>query len=485
MTRTALRTLRTWLPGDPPNLDPQTGVDEWSYRLHIAWLEGLIRPRADGRPEPALARRWQVGKDQTEVTVYLRPEATWSDGRPVTADDVRYGIERALDPDLRLRAAWQMYVLEGGRQRHQRESAVPLGVTVLAPDTVQLTLAEPVPYLTELWALPPFAPLRRDASPGPSLADVTSVPVTGPFRLVEYEPGRFVRFVRNERYWDGGVTPPAELTVHLGGDPVARFHSGEIDLAPIGEVEAAELDPSVVVRSSECAVLYLLLNARDSTTGDPRIRAAIGSALDPAKISRNAARACPPLRRLVPDTPGAADYLASSPSVGLARTATTGPLAGVSLSLLCGDLPQNVAEANAVAEQLTRAGARVQLAPTDYTSRFQSIRGADYQLALVAWKADFDDPLGFLREHVSDGAAGNQSKWSDAVYDRLVATARVTPERERRWAALAEAEQRLLASCHVIPLLQRTRPWLVRPGLCDIVHRPAGPSPDLRWVRET
>ncbi|MDV6011969.1 peptide ABC transporter substrate-binding protein [Haloechinothrix sp. LS1_15] len=476
------RRIQAWLPGEPPNFDPQAGVDEWSYRIHIGWLEGLTRTDRTGRTVPALAADWEADGSHTELVVRLRTEATWSDGRPITAEDVRFGVLRALHPDHGLRAAWQMYVLEGAEEYHKGRAGPPVGVSVESSDTVRFVFDEPVPYVPQLWTLPPFAPLRADVMDGVSAPPVTEMPSSGPFDLVEYREGDLVRLVRNDRYWDRELTPPDEVVVRLGGDPVERFLAGEVDLADTSERRVAEIDPDCVTRTPECSIVYMLVNAGDPQLADGRVRAAIAAAVEPEEVASRAAPACVPLTRLVPRSDGTSGYLAATRQVTVPRDADTAPLAGLSLSLLCGDNTDNRAEAEVVAGQLAASGADVRVVPRGYAERYTSIRQGDYQIAIVAWKADFDSPLAFLREHVSDRAAGNQSKWSDGTYNRLVAEARATGDPGRRDSLLARAEHRLLASHHVIPLLQRVRTWLRRPGLEGVVFRQAGVAPELRWA---
>jgi oligopeptide transport system substrate-binding protein len=137
-----------------------------------------------------------------------------------------------------------------------------------------------------------------------------------------------------------------------------------------------------------------------------------------------------------------------------------------------------------VADQLRDGlGVAVEVEPNGFTERFVRIRDADYQLAIVAWKADYDDALGLLLEHTSDGAAGNQSKWSDERYNAIMARARVEPDTGERRKLLVEAEALLLGHAAVQPLLYRGRYWAVRRGVHGLVHVPVGPSPELRWAR--
>lgn len=479
--RTGVHTVRTWLPADPPNWDPHTGVDDWSMRLHAAVFEGLTRPGPGGELQAALASSWQVDDSGKVVTISLRPGARWSDGREVRADDVVYAIERGTDPALKLRAAWQMYVIAGSRRRHQGDPTAILDVTAVDQHTVRMALDHQVPYLPQLWALPPFAPLRRDAPPSTDPAEATAVPSSGPYRYRTLEPGRVIELEPNLRYWDGQL-PSAPVRYLIGGDPVELFLAGEVDLAPLEIRDLEQVDPADVVRVPEATVSYLVMNTRDGQLAEHGVRSALVAGLDPEALVAAQGSGAVPLRRLVPDSPGTADYLANSADVSVRRRERAS-LEGLRLSLVCTDLPDRVTEARLVADHLHRyAGVIVQIDPRPYREHYTAIRTGGYQLSLASWRADFDDPMAFLAEHVSDGVAGNQSKWSDARYDTAVHEARNTTDSARCTGLLATAEQRLLDHDAVRPLYSWSGLWLQRAGLRGVVHRPTGASPDLRWV---
>lgn len=153
------------------------------------------------------------------------------------------------------------------------------------------------------------------------------------------------------------------------------------------------------------------------------------------------------------------------------------------LAILAGDAPANVREARAVADGLRLVlGVSVAIETVGYTDRFVRVRDAAYQIAMLAWKADYDDPLSFLAEHVSDGAAGNQSKWSNAPYNAMIARIRATVDPEERYRLLVEAERSLMEELPVIPLLFRGRYVAVREELRGLVHLPVGPSPEVRFA---
>lgn len=491
-TATTTRPVRCWLPDDPPNLDPHGGVDEWSMRLHAAVFEGLFRPGPDGTAVPGLAERARVSDDGRTVDVTLRPGLCWSDGAPLTAHDFLTTVERAVEPGTPLRAAWQMYPIGGARERHRGEAGPQLGVEVVADTELRLTLAEPMPCVEELLMLPALAPLRADRLPPlPGTGSLDdwwrTVPASGPYRPAEPAGGARYRFVRNERHWDAGRLPPHPLEYRIGGDPLRRYADGEVDVVSLDPERLAALpdgwlSPDRLTRVTEGTAVFAAVNTGRPEFAEQAVRDALAYSLDRERLIEAAGSPALPLARLVPATPGGAGYLAEHPLA--AATGRPEPLLrGTTLVLNCGSSPGQVREARALAGQLAAGtGAEIEVNPLSYFDLYWSVKRGDYQLALLAWRADFDDPLACLREHVSDGAAGNQSKWSDPAYDGLIARARRTAEGPARRALLAEAERRVLAHHAVLPLWQRRRSWLIRPGLSGAVFRATGTAVDLRWA---
>ncbi|MBK9035193.1 MAG: peptide ABC transporter substrate-binding protein [Myxococcales bacterium] len=92
------RHLRWCNSGEPDSLDPAEGQSTTVTPLMYALFDGLVIFGDDGLPEPGFAARWEVDPDQRRVTFHLRPEARWSNGRPLTAYDVAFQVVRVLHP---------------------------------------------------------------------------------------------------------------------------------------------------------------------------------------------------------------------------------------------------------------------------------------------------------------------------------------------------------------------------------------------------
>lgn len=212
---------------EPKNLDPLRAQDEASRTVLSALHADLIHIRRDTQePEVALAREWSRSPDGRRFTVRLRSELRFSDGQPVTADDVVASFEAILDP--RTTSPQRGLLILGGE---------PIKVSKVDRLTVRFDL--PLPYaaaerLFDGFAILPASFLKGTSDPQAN----TPVPGLGPFRVRENRAGERLVLERNPFYWkrDGNGTPLPYLdevvflrVAHEEAELV-RLRAGELDL---------------------------------------------------------------------------------------------------------------------------------------------------------------------------------------------------------------------------------------------------------------
>ena len=88
---------RQW--ADPPTLDPHLTTDTTSSFVVVELFSGLVTLNTDLELVPDIAERWEISADGLQYTFYLRPNAKFHDGKPVTAQDFKWSIERAAAPE--------------------------------------------------------------------------------------------------------------------------------------------------------------------------------------------------------------------------------------------------------------------------------------------------------------------------------------------------------------------------------------------------
>ncbi len=176
------------LTSEPKTLNPLVAADQTSRDMIYALSADLVHiNRSTLRTEPALAKSWNVSPDGRNYTLTLREGLRFSDGAPLTADDVVFTFRVYLDPAVR--SPHRDLLMIGGN---------PITVTRLAPDKVRVEL--PVPYgpgerlFDSMWILPRH---KLEKAYGESrLGQVWGIgappaefATAGPFRLRQYLPG--------------------------------------------------------------------------------------------------------------------------------------------------------------------------------------------------------------------------------------------------------------------------------------------------------
>jgi oligopeptide transport system substrate-binding protein len=252
-------------------LDPQRMTYQQDLRLARGLFEGLVRTNPDtGEPVPGVATRWSASPDGLEWRFELDPEARWSDGSPVVAEDFRRGFLRALLPETAadysglLMAidgapeffAWRAEPLAGfdsanlSAEDAWREAIARFDETVglACPDdrTLLLRLSQPVPYLLNLLAFPVCSPVHRPTIDRFSRLDPTTgrreedpawmkpgtLVSNGPYQLARRRYKRDIRLERNPHFRDRTRIASESIEAVVVEDPstaVLAFVSGEFD----------------------------------------------------------------------------------------------------------------------------------------------------------------------------------------------------------------------------------------------------------------
>lgn len=465
-------TLNRGSVGTPTGLDPHLSRTVQDAMVAVDLAAGLTGWSGAGEAVPMLATDWTVNDDRTVWTFTLRPDARWSDGTPLTADDIVASFRRAVDPATAAPTADTLRPILGATAALEG-SASPeaLGVTAPAPDLVEIGLIAPTPWLPSVLA----QPIAR-------IVDPTGDRTSGPFRLVERTVGGGLRLERNPNFhgWaTAEAAPTAVLWIPIE-DPAAalrRFADGEIDHhlnAPLEETEALlGPDNPAIRRGTRAGIYSYTLNPAVPPLDDIRVRQALVLALDRDRLA-DLAFGVPSDRFIPPDTGGIGDTVSWEAAIdplarldeaeALAAAAGLDPAEPMTLTLktMAGALHTQVAAA--VADMWAPLGIRLEIETRDNAAHWGGlVQGEAFDIARTGWVADFDDATTYFAA-VSPDSPYNFTKWTDPEFDRLLADASALTGAERA-ALLSEAEAILLADATVVPLFIPGRVELLSPEI--------------------
>ena len=190
---------------EPTTLDPTKGNCIPDNEIQHALTESLVR-NTGGEINPGVAESWEVSEDGLTYTFHLNPDAKWSDGEQIKAQDFVYSWQRLMNPDTAAPYAFIGEYLKNGLAVEKGEmDPSQLGVVAQDDTTLVVTLERPTAYFLSLvGSSAQYAPLRQDIVEeyGTDFAaDYEKNVYSGPYILTKSSDNQWF-FEPNENYWD-------------------------------------------------------------------------------------------------------------------------------------------------------------------------------------------------------------------------------------------------------------------------------------------
>jgi ABC-type transport system substrate-binding protein len=455
---------------DPGPLDPARAAGLEDEIVLGNLFDGLTTLDASGAVRPAMATSWTSDPELRRWEFRLRPEARWSDGSPVRADDFTYAWQRLADPKTRPGPSPARALLSGVRGYRAYATGQARSIAGLeAPDpaTLVLQLDRPFADLPALVAAVALSPLPA-ALVRPDPAAYLARPVgNGPFRLAApARPGRPLALDRNPAFWGAPALldrvqisrAPDEQTAWL------ELQNGQAALAPVppdqlaaartvyGPSADGRTDPGLL-QGPTLTTWQLTFNLKSKLGGDPRWRQAVSLAIDRDRLAE-AVAGTPATGLVPPATPGwsssgaapTCPACASDPAKARALLAKArAGSAPVALTVPPGTEARRIA--TLVADDLDAAGIEVEV------SSSPAPEGGS-PLTLVRRVAPYPHPDPYLTAAAASSPAAR----------RLLGQARATADVPARAARYSEAEAALLTDLAAAPLVTDHHAAVLTPG---------------------
>lgn len=475
---------------EPESLDPHRSTSLSALNVQMALFEGLVAPHPETlEPEPAVAERWEVSGDGLVYRFFLRPEARWSDGVAVTADDFVAAWMRVLDPGEGSRHASMLYAVKGAEEYHRAPGgAVPRpAIRAIRPDLLEVALRQPTPYFLHQLTHPVCYPIplhrpgvypftEASVSWGPEVPFVGN----GPFILRQWVPGQRIEVEASPTYWDAGRVRLRAVHFAVIDEPGAEeraFLAGQLhvtDALPPSRVRYYRESAHPAFRSDPfLATYYILPNHRRGPLADPRVRAALSLAIDRAALVEHLLGGGERVAdRFVPDTmpgyrgPGRDGR--TEPARARELLAAAGFPGGRGFPVLrylynSSESHRRIAEALQSMWQ-TQLQISVELVNQEWRTYLQSRESGDFDLARAVWVADYPEPSTFL--HLWESAhPNNWVGWASDRYDALMREAGVVADVAERMALYRQAEALLTEEHVILPLYFYRTHYLKDPTL--------------------
>lgn len=469
---------------EPKDIDPHLIEGDVEHHITHALFEGLMeKDPKTAKPIPGMAEKHTVSKDGKKYVFFLRKDAKWTNGDPVTAADFVYGWQRALKPETGSTFASYLFVVKGARELNAGTVKDPatLGIKAVNPHQLEVELLGPTPYFLGLVARPIAHPVHKATveKHGRKWTLPANIVSNGTFTLEKWEIGRVLRVKKNPaHYRASSVQLDAVEFLPIESVQTAEnmFRSGQVDGTlgmPAERYDYWRKEKSGAYHSDPVfSTYYYQINVTKPPLNNKKVRQALALAVDRKRLTEFVTRAGePPLMNVSP--PGIGGFY-PKPGVpadgsGLAKAKAllleAGYPGGKGLKF---EVIYNTDERHKkLAEALqqmwkTNLGAEVTIVNQEWKVYLTNMSQKNYQVARAAWGADYNDPLCYL-DMFESTSQNNRSGYNDPKFDKLLNEARMEANPKRRLDFYNKLENHLMEDMPIIPLFIYTRNYLLNP----------------------
>jgi oligopeptide transport system substrate-binding protein len=398
---------------DLTTLDPQVGYDWQNWSVIKSIFDGLM----DYKPgttelEPDLAESYSVSDDGLTYTFKLRDGLKFHNGRAVTPADVKYSLERAVNPATQSPGGGYFGAIEGYDALAGGKATELSGIRIVDDKTISFTLTRPDATFLHLMAIN-FAYIVPKEEVEKAGADWGKKPVgTGAFKFVEWVPGQRIVLERNQDYFRKGVPYLDKLTFEFGQDPtvaVLRLKNGEVDIVGDGippaqftEITADPANKDLIAIGNQLHTGYVTMNVTQPPFDNLKVRQAVNMAINKDRIVRLINnRGVPASQALPPAMPGYNNDnkgYAYDPDAAKKLLAEAGQPDGFATELYAMNVDPNPRIAQAIQQDLAAIGIKAEirsLAQAEVIAAGGSGKAPMIWSGGMAWIADFPDPANF------------------------------------------------------------------------------------------
>ena len=474
------QTLRVAV-AQPITLDPSQDTDIDSSAIIGQLFSALVQFTPEQDVVPDGARSWEIADGGRTYVFHLREDMRWSDGRPVTARDFRFGFQQMVADAKRTGAGVLWFDIQGVRAYLQNQLSDLAQVGVRAPDdaTLVVELEEPTSYILQVLSW--FYPLPRHVveTYEESWTEPAHIVTNGPFRLQAHQPGALLVLQRNPSYHGRFTGNVQRVEAHIVSGGAARrleaYEHGELDVADIvfeAPTQAERVRQQYAgehIAAPELWALWMGLDITRPPFHDRRVRQAFALALDREAMARElGSYAATATGGVVPPgmpghSPGIALPYSPEAAMELLAQAGYGTRAGLRfprVELWYPTRPAVAAPVQYLINQWRRGlGVEISAEAMEWTPYLERLARSLPHICAICWRADYPDPDNFLRAALGMYRGGMPRQ----PYEELLETARHTTDQPERMRLYRQADRMVVEEALIVPLTYGDTHYLVKP----------------------
>lgn len=487
-----------------PHFSPTHSRFLTSLRVTTQLFDPLLTMGAgDGPPGPAAAQSYSVSDDGRVYTFHLNPEAKWSDGTAVVAQDFVRAFERTLDATAKSPSGERLYYIENAEAylKNDIDDFSQVGVRAADPHTLEIRLRhanDQFPYIVTDTVYSPIPPIA-DEKPQDWIKPEHMVS-SGPYRLTKYKHDQVIEMEKNVHHPDADDVAFERIRIFVNHSEKAAedwYASGKVDwtggklLASSAQTFIREGRDDYHAMPVVCTE-YLAMNTQQPPFDDVRIRRAFNMVIDKARITRQVLGAGQrAVTHFVPDVfredlgfrpPRGDGYDVEAakqlliagvckvePGVWGALSAANRCFAGMeAFAGLTYEFDSRESH-RMIAEALQRQikdvfGLDLQLYNQEKKTLITKMQNGETRLARHRWCPDYYGPEGFFKPLSSDYGY-NFSQYNNPEYDALKAELDMATTQKERNAISVRLHQHINTYVPIAPMFQLVENFLLRPGI--------------------
>ena len=495
------------LSEEPPQLDSTRSTDASSFIVLAHTMEGLISYDDNDQLIPGVAERWEIRDNG--ATFWIREEAKWSDGEPVTAHDFEFAWKRVLDPETAAEYAFILYPIKNAEAVNQGDlPKETLGVRAVSDSILEVEFERPTPYFDKLAAFNTYFPVREDFFEGTNGrygADADMLLYNGPYVLEEWVHGASMRWRKNPFYWSDQKGYLDEIvTAYITNDVNANlnlFKDGQIvqtslsaPMLPTAMEQRWQID-----RFMDGSLFFLEFNHRSGRmTENLNFRKALLLAQDPNELVYKVLKEASylPAESLFPvwiqGLNGAfrKEYPAPQHRIDIEKAQAHLELAKAELGiedfppivLLTGDSSLSLLAAEYYQELYKKnLGLEMRIDAQIFKQRLAKMTSGDFDIVMAGWGPDYFDALTF-GDLFASWNLNNRGRYQSDKMDDLIRIAQSELDPQKRMDAFGEIQELIHEDVVIVPMYERGVSFVVDPRLKGFKRRSVGPQVDYNYA---
>ncbi|ABO46181.1 peptide ABC transporter substrate-binding protein [Francisella tularensis] len=447
---------------------------------------------------PTGASSWKISKDGKTYTFYLRKNAKWTNGGPVTADDYVYSYRRSVTPETLTRAYASYFnpIVNAVAIQAGKKSPETLGVKALDKYTLQIKLTEPNPTFLDSLTIYAFFPVNKKAIEkyGDSWAAKPDTIISnGAYKLTKWIHNGYALAEKSSNYWDAknvSIDSVKYLMINDVSSDLENYKAGGESLtynnlpANTAEWYKEHFTNNQFQPSPMLAQAYFIFNMRDTKFQDIRVRKALSMVIDRKGIAEGVKKGLvTPSYLVVPETVAGGRYKDLAKDIPdydwvnepieqrIKQARQLLKEAGYSKKHpLEFTINFNTSDVNRLMAQILQGSwqqdfgdlVKVSIFNEDWKVYLDSLKNGNFDVARMAWIADFNQPNTYTEMYTCD-SDNNYGHYCDKEADEIYNKSLTTNSMDEFYKLQKELIIKQTAGYPTIPLFTQPAIQLVQP----------------------